>query len=74
MVSGSEVRFMCNITTFSRCRKKVIKKTLLFFFMSFSSVVGAILDIDGIHCPLGCCTGHLFGRGASLQVMLVSFR
>jgi hypothetical protein len=56
------------------CLVDVEKKNLTFFFMSFSSVVGAILDSGDIHHPLGCCMGHMFGQGVSLQVVLVSFR
>jgi hypothetical protein len=53
-------------SAFSRCRKKVKKKTLLFFLMSFLIVVDAILDSGDIHHPLRCCTGCPFGLGACL--------
>jgi hypothetical protein len=50
-----------------------VKKNLL-FFVSLLGVVGTILNGGGIRRPLGCCAGRPFGQGASLQVMLFSFR
>jgi hypothetical protein len=54
--------------------EKRYKENLTFFFVSFLSAVGAILDSGGIHHPPRCCVGHPFSQGASLQVILVSFR
>jgi hypothetical protein len=41
---------------------------------SFVFAVGVVPDGCGICRPPGCCGGHLFGQGVSLQVILVSFR
>jgi hypothetical protein len=42
--------------------------------VSFLSAVGVILDGGGIRHSIECCAGCPFSWGASLQVMLVSFR
>jgi hypothetical protein len=62
----------CGEVCSGRYGKKVYKKP--YFFMSFLSAVGAVLDGGGICRPPGCCRGCPSSWGVSLQVMLVSFR
>jgi hypothetical protein len=42
--------------------------------MSFLGAVGAILNGDGIHHPLGCCMGRPFSWGVGLGLIFSQFK